>query len=243
MKAVKRFVKSDGFQRALAWAAAQYMKLAYLTTRWTIVSPPAFDAIRRAGEPFILCFWHNRLMIVRPGLPRQARVHMLISGHRDGLLISRAIAHFGVETIAGSTSRGGLGALREMQRLLRAGGIVGITPDGPRGPRMRAKPGAIKAAQLSGAPLVPLTCAFSRRRVLGTWDRFCFAKPFGRALIIWGEPIYVPRDADATEQERLRQKLEDELNAITQEADRRLGLPAIAPAPAESVEREQHAGA
>jgi len=243
MNALSRVVKSDVVQRVLAWAAAQYMKFAYLTTRWTVVSPPAFEAMRRAGDPFILCFWHNRLMIVRPGLPRDARVHMLISVHRDGLLISRAISHFGVATIAGSTSRGGLGALREMQRLLRAGKVVGITPDGPRGPRMRAKPGAIKAAQLSGAPLVPLTCAFSRRKVLGTWDRFCFAKPFGQALIIWGEPIYVPRDAGPDAQERLRQKLEDDLNAITQEADRRLGLPVIAPAPVESVEREQHAGA
>jgi len=243
MNAVKRFVKSEEFQRAFAWVAAQYMKFVYLTTRWTMVSPPAFEAMRRAGDPFILCFWHNRLMIVRPGLPRDARVHMLISAHRDGQLISRAIAHFGVTTIAGSTSRGGLGALREMQRLLRAGSVVGITPDGPRGPRMRAKPGAIKAAQLSGAPLVPLTCAFSQRRVLGTWDRFCFAKPFGKALIIWGEPLYVPRHADPDAQERLRQKLEHDLNAITQEADRRLGLPEIAPAPAEGAEREQHAGA
>lgn len=243
MSAIRRVVKSDGVQRLLAWLAAQYMKFVYLTTRWTVIRPPAFEAIRAAGGPFILCFWHNRLMIIRPGLPREVPVHMLISAHRDGLLISRAIAHFGVATIAGSTSRGGLGALREMQRLLRAGKVVGITPDGPRGPRMRAKPGAIKAAQLSGAPVLPATCAFSRCRVLGTWDRFCFAKPFGKALIIWGEPIRVPRDADAAALERLRLKLEDDLNAITQEADRRLGVPPITPAPVEAVEREQHASA
>ena len=65
-------------------------------------------------------------------------------------------------------------ALRAMQRILAGGHSVGITPDGPRGPRMRAKPGAIKTAQLSGAPIVPVSGSVNRRRILGSWDRFAW---------------------------------------------------------------------
>jgi len=249
MSAVKRFVKSEEFQRAFAWVAAQYMKFVYLTTRWTMVSPPAFEAMRRAGDPFILCFWHNRLMIVRPGLPRDARVHMLISAHRDGQLISRAIAHFGVTTIAGSTSRGGLGALREMQRLLRAGSVVGITPDGPRGPRMRASPGLATVASRMSVPVFAVSFSSTRRRLFKSWDRFLLPLPFGRVTVVMKGPIDVRHNAASVGLEEMRRRIEDALNEATREADRSCGHPPVEPAPeaeaaksAEKAAQDEQAG-
>jgi len=118
---------------------------------------------------------------------------------------------------------------------------VVITPDGPRGPRMRVKPGAIKAAQLSGMPIVAISGAVRWRRILGSWDRFCLALPFSRGLILWDEPLTVPRDADPTELERLRLRLEQRLNRLTAEADRRLGRAAVEPAAAPGA--ADHAGA
>ena len=109
---------------------------------------------------------------------------------------------------------------------------------------MRAKLGAIKAAQLAGVPLLPISGAARRRRVLGTWDRFCLALPFGRGVVLWGEPIEVPDEAGRAELERLRLMLEDRLNEMTTEADRRFGQSVIEPAarrPAE--ERTGHARA
>ena len=97
---------------------------------------------------------------------------MLISQHRDGQLIARTVRRFGIASIAGSTSHGGSAALRAILRALKAGQCIGVTPDGPRGPRMRATGGAVDIARLSGVPILPAAFATSRRRVLGSWDRF-----------------------------------------------------------------------
>ena len=240
----KRLLASDAVQTALAWLAALYIRLVYFTTRWTIVLPPGVERVQAAGGPFIICFWHGRMVMMRAALPHDSVIHVLISEHRDGVLISRAVANLGVLTVARSSKRGGLAALRAMQRLLAQGEIVAITPDGPRGPRMRAKRGAIKTAQLSGAPILPVSGAVNRRRLLQSWDRFCLALPFARGVIVWGEPIAVPRDAAEAEIERLRRLLEERLNALTAEADRHFGQPLIEPAAlAREKPRRDHARA
>ncbi len=170
------------------------------------------------------------MVTMRAAMPRGATIHILISQHRDGVLISRAAARLGVRTVSGSSRSGGAAALRSMQRLLNDGQCVAVTPDGPRGPRMHAKMGAIKAAQNSGAAILPLSGSVSRRRILGSWDRFCLALPFARGVIFWGEPIHVPAEAGPTELERLRKLLEQRLNALTAEADRHFGQLEIKPA-------------
>jgi len=122
---------------------------------------------------------------------------MLISANRDGRIIADAIKHFDLGTITGSKSKGGMAALRAMLRALGDGQNIGVTPDGPRGPAMRASPGIIAAARMTGAPILPLSYATTRRRVLGSWDRFHVALPFSRGIFIWGEPIRVAPHADA----------------------------------------------
>lgn len=231
MNLSKRLLKSGGGQSVVAWFATLYIRLVHATTRWRFVRPPAVEAMQEANTPFIVCFWHARLILMPAAWRRKEPFHMLISGHRDGILISRAIGNLGYNTVAGSSKRGGLSALRAIQRILSEGHCVGITPDGPRGPRMRVKPGAIKAAQLSGVPILPLTGATSRRRILSrSWDHFCLALPFARGAILWGEPLSIPRDASAEELERLRRLLEDRLNALTAEADRLFGQEPTEPA-------------
>lgn len=231
---MKRFLQRELVQSTLAWLIACYIRLLYLTTRWQIDCPPATKQVLDRGQPVVGCFWHGRMIMMRAALPRGMTIHIMISEHRDGQLISRAVANLGVLTVSASSKRGGASALRATQRLLTTGKSVAITPDGPRGPRMRAKMGAIKAAQLSGAPILPISGTVSRRRILSSWDRFCLALPFSRGLILWGEPIEVPRHATSEELESLRRLLEDRLNALTAEADRRLGQAAIEPAAVEA---------
>ena len=150
---------------------------------------------------------------------------MLISSHRDGRFIADAIEKIGFQTVSGSSRRGGGPALVGLTRILRQGGAVGITPDGPRGPRMRAKAGAIKAAQISGVPVLPVSGSLRHVRFLHSWDRFCVPRPFSRAVIAWGSPIYVPRDADDTLLEAKRHELEQALNDLTAQSDQRMGHP------------------
>ena len=103
------------------------------------------------------------------------KMNVLISRHRDGVLISRTLEHLGIGTISGSTSKGGAGALAAMVRVLRRGEFVSITPDGPRGPRMWVAPGAIAAAKLSGAYLLPVSFSARWRIVGGSSVACCLA--------------------------------------------------------------------
>jgi lysophospholipid acyltransferase (LPLAT)-like uncharacterized protein len=96
---------------------------------------------------------------------------------------------------------------------------------------MRAAPGVVRIAQISGAPIYPISVATSFRKVLGNWDRFLLALPFGRGLFLVGDPIWIPAAADDAERERLRLLLEERLTALDAEADRRLGHAPIEPAP------------
>ncbi|MEE8444443.1 MAG: lysophospholipid acyltransferase family protein, partial [Alphaproteobacteria bacterium] len=215
----------------LCWLGAQYIRLVYYTSRWTVLHGDIPGGFWDRGEPFIGCFWHGRLMMMLYGWDRRrAPVQILISRHRDGRLIARTIGHFGIGTITGSTSKGGTAAARAVLRVLNAGNYVAFTPDGPRGPRMRMSPGIIDTARLAGVPIVTGSYSVRRRWVLGTWDRLVMPLPFTRGVFVFGEPVHVARDADAKARERARKLVEDRLNAITDEADRRCGWPSMAPA-------------
>lgn len=238
----KRLMQSDAAQAAACWVGALYIRLVRATGGWTIVGEEIPESFRRDGKPFILAFWHGRLMMMPYCWRRTDLVKMLISSHRDGRLISSTVGHFGIESVVGSSSKGGAQAMRNLLRLLRDGGIVGITPDGPRGPRMRVGEGTIAIARLSGAPIVPATFAASRRRVLGSWDRFVLALPFTRGTFLWGEPIHVPRDADAAISERCRLALERAMNELTARADAMYGQAPIEAARAPSAGKSKGVG-
>lgn len=231
---LRNAIENERVRRFLCWLAAHYIRLAYATGRWTVVGGEAPKRLWDEGRPFVLCFWHGRLAMMpfcwRPGVP----VRVLISTHRDGRLLADTMRHFGIETVAGSTTRGGTAALRGLVKALRSGASVGITPDGPRGPRMRASEGVAAVARLAGVPIVPVSYGIDRRSVLGSWDRFVVPWPFGRGVFVWGEPIRVPEDAGAAELEAARLAVEDAINRVTDEADRRSGHAPIGPAPAEA---------
>lgn len=229
---MKRVLTSVPVRRVLCRLGAAYIRFVKASSRWQTEGFETPQRLWQAGQPFIGAFWHGRMLMIRYMWTSERPVAMLISRHADGRFIAETIRHFGVSAIAGSSSHGGSEALRQMVRALKAGTSVGITPDGPRGPRMRAAPGAVQAARLAGVPLVPGAVATSRRRVLGSWDRFVVALPFSRGAFVWGEPIHVPADADAARMEQIRRQLEDALNEVTQRADRIVGQVPIEPATA-----------
>ncbi len=221
--------------RAIQWLAgrmlAGYILLVRATGRWTIENADAITRRVADGDPFIACFWHGRVLMVPHAWVYSAPLHVVISQHRDGRLLAGAMSGLGIGIISGSSSRGGIAAIRGIVKLLKQGEFVGLTPDGPRGPRMRASLGVVRAAQRTGVPIVPVSFAASRRRVLGSWDRFVLALPFARGVIRIGDFIDVPTDADADTLERYRLRLENELNLLTRELDARFGFEAIEAAP------------
>jgi lysophospholipid acyltransferase (LPLAT)-like uncharacterized protein len=215
----KGMLSNARVRRIATWLAALYIRFVYRTSRWRVIGAEIPQAFWRARRPFILCFWHGRMLMVPYAWDHSIPGRVLISPHRDGRLIAEIMAHFGAETITGSSSKGGTAALRALLRALEAGIPVGITPDGPRGPRMRASPGLVTVARRAGVPIVPLTYAVRRRKMLGSWDRFIVPLPFNRGIFVWGEPIALDRDADGPAREHTRQLVEERLNAMTREAD------------------------
>jgi hypothetical protein len=200
---LKRLMKHPTAQAVAAWALALWLRLAHASTRWTMVNLAAARTPWAAREPFILAFWHERLPLLaghalgaQPQFPRM-KVNVIISGHRDGRLVARVIGHFGLASIAGSSTRGGAAGLRGLLAALARGEAVAITPDGPQGPRRVAQPGVVALAQLSGRAIVCVGAATARHRRLRSWDRTMIPLPFARGAVVLADPIRVPRDADA----------------------------------------------
>jgi lysophospholipid acyltransferase (LPLAT)-like uncharacterized protein len=205
------------------WFIHLYIRLVHLTTSWSIEGSEWPHRLRAEGKPFILAFWHGRLLMIPMAWRRLAPMHMLISAPPDGQIIADAVTYFGVDSIAGSTSRGGSAALRTMLKQLKMGDCVGITPDGPRGPAMTASAGIVNLARLARVPILPITYATSRRRVLATWDRFHLPWPFGRGVYLWGEPIGIAEELDESAVECARRLVETTMTEMVYEAERRVG--------------------
>ncbi len=217
---LKKFLRSDRGQSLIAGLAAAYMWFVHRTTRWTVLGEDGPAALERAGRAYIVCFWHQRIFMMAPIWARRQAIHMLISPHRDGVLISKTVAHYGIDTIVGSTNRGATAALRGMLDLLKRGTNIGITPDGPRGPARRAAPGVAVASLMGAAPVV-LMAYSTRGRFFGSWDRFLFPYPFGRGVMVWDviEPPAAKEDLDG-----FTKLVETRLDAACEKADRLAGM-------------------
>lgn len=230
-----------------------YMLLVGWTTRWRKVNRAAVEPYWRSGQArLVCCIWHGRFVQVHKLWTFGAdapKAKFLISRSREGGVAAHASRTVGAEVIRGSAAKrgrrkGGVEAIREMARHIEAGGAIGMTPDGPRGPRMRAKLAPVQLAKLAQAPLLTLAWSTRARIVLKSWDRFVLPLPFGRGALIWGDPIPPPApDADDAEMERVRAALEAELNRITEAADRLAGAAVIEPAPLASEPANAMAGA
>ena len=231
-RAWRRFLRSTSLQRIACWITHCYIRFVYLTNRWSVEGGDWALRLTREGKTFIVIFWHGRLLMMPLAWHGLTPFHMLISAHRDGRIIAGAMTYFGIETIAGSTSRGGSSALREMLKRLREGGCVGITPDGPRGPAMTVSIGIVNLARVAGVPIVPLTYATSRRRFLPTWDGFHLALPFGRGVYLYDDPIEIAAELDERGLENARRAIETRMVEMVREADRLVGhemsLPLVA---------------
>ncbi|GAN00184.1 protein of unknown function DUF374 [alpha proteobacterium U9-1i] len=236
----KQLIGNPVVQFLIGRTLGLYMLLVGATTRWAKVNRAAAEPYWAGQGNVVLSVWHGRFMLAhtlwrfRRG---DTKAVFLISRSREGEVASHASRTVGAEVIRGSAAKGGqqkggLEAVRELVRQLEDRGAVGMTPDGPRGPRMRVKMGPVQVAKLAQAPILCLAWSTNWRVVLNSWDRMIVPLPFGRGVMIWGDPIAPPSpEADQSELERVRAALEAEMNRISGEADRMAGVEPIDPAP------------
>jgi lysophospholipid acyltransferase (LPLAT)-like uncharacterized protein len=205
--------------RLAVWALTWIARSILYSWRLRLTQPisPLAD-----NGPAIFCIWHNRLSlavimwtkVVRHYWPANGMT-AVISASKDGAILAEVVGNFGIHTVRGSTSRRGPQALLEAVGWLQKNCNVAITPDGPRGPCYHIQPGVIQLAQVTGRPIIFTTSRIYSKFSFKSWDRFQVPLPFSRCDIVFGAPIYVPRDATDEEREQLRLRLEKEMLAAT----------------------------
>ena len=225
---LKRITRSRPVQESLALLFARYLGLVQRTNRF-VMEPP--DAYERIGPlmPVIAAMWHGQHFMIHFARRAQDPAASLVSRSADGEINALALRHLGVRAIRGSGARGrdprhkgGANALRAMLRALGAGEMVVMTADVPKIARTCGD-GIVTLARLSGRPIVPVAVVTSRRIAFKSWDRASLGLPFGRGVMVLGEPIFVPEHADEAAFARARHAVEDGLDRAHERAYAMLG--------------------
>jgi hypothetical protein len=220
---VRDFCYHQLFPRAGLWL----VRLISRTYRYRLVDPDNERQVLDAHGSVVYASWHQRFF---PGITFFATrqpIAIMISRSRDGEMIARVADILGWRSVRGSSSKGGVRALKEIRALARQGFRFGHIVDGPQGPFGVIKPGLLTIAQFAGAPILPVITSAQRRWVFNSWDRFMVPKPFSRVFIRFAPPTFVPRRLDADAFEALRQDVEKQIKELTIQTDNWWRSPAM----------------
>jgi len=203
-------------RRLVPYFAFAYVTFVGLTTRLRVVRGDVKDRLRAKNRRFIYAFWHQR-QVYFTYTHRGVGAAVLVSRSKDGEMIAETMRLSNIGAVRGSSSRGGVTAVRQLMDAMTSGLDIGITPDGPRGPAREIKDGVMFLAQKLGAPVVPIANALSHRlEIKRAWDHFHVPLPFGRAVVVYGDPVEIaPGDDLAAKAAELKAALD----RVTAEAD------------------------
>lgn len=213
------------------------LRLLQASLRIELVGAEDLHARWARGGRAILCFWHNRLLML-PIVAAGQRACIMVSQHRDGEIGTRLLAGWGIDAVRGSATRGAVGGFLRLVAAYRDGSNLVVLPDGPKGPRYVAKPGVVRLAKAVGAPIYPMAYAARPVRQLDSWDRLLIPLPFARVAVLVGAPVEVPAAASPEEVDALCAEVERRLLAVTAAAEARVGMVsagADAPPPATAL--------
>lgn len=188
------------------------LELLWRTCRLRFVGDDRLVTLLREHGAVVPVCWHQHLLLCGRYLvsrPGGLKAGFMISPSVDGEAPTWLAQSYGAHVVRGSGSYTGLRAVRGVHTAIVKEGIsAAVTPDGPRGPRFKFKPGAIFAAQISGKPVVPLAFAAKPAFVLKTWDKFVIPVPFGRVAIALGEPFFPPKKMTDEQMEEAQREME-----------------------------------
>jgi lysophospholipid acyltransferase (LPLAT)-like uncharacterized protein len=225
---LKRFMKKMTGRRWVQWIAAWVAYSGIMLVFWTNKKEVrGLDILKKfLNRPAIFVFWHGRSLMMSPMARRCGfSGYVASSMHRDGLLMARIQRLFGMKSIFGSTTVGGLNVIREGLRVLGQNGGLVLTVDGPSGPRMRLNgAGCLYLAKTANAPIIPVCLTATRAKTLNTWDKFMLVKPFGKIIGDFGAPMYFDK-SNPNEMEDFKKKLENCMVAQLQKLDAEIGRP------------------
>lgn len=191
------------------------------SVRFKIVGWDKLTRIVDDGKGGLILPWHGVTM-----LPiyycRHKGFYSIVSVSKDGELQNRLLQSRGFKTIRGSSSRHGMRALLESIRTLKAGNVMAITPDGPKGPPKKVQPGTVHLAQKSGCPVLPVGVACKPCKRLGSWDSHLLPALFAKAVIYFGDPLVIAEDEA---EDAAAARIETAINDAEIKAYQTLGIP------------------
>jgi len=210
--------------RLVPFLAAHLIKLLAFTLRVVREEAEAVEALVGSDQRIVLAFWHRRLLMMPLAYPFRRKapdgtprgVAILSSDSKDGERSAATWRWFGIHAVRGTAGRSGSQALVKMIQAVKQGWDLGITVDGPRGPRQVAKPGVLAVSRKTGAWVVPVCVAYSSAWTLGTWDALLVPQPFSRVVVRYGRPFRMEPTDDESER---RAALEACLNDLERWAE------------------------
>ena len=232
---MKAFLRSDGVQAFLGWLLGAYLRIVLRTVRWRHENVECVEAVLADdAKGAIALFWHGRIPLCLATAPQwwRKRTKALISPSADGEFIARALAMSGFPAIRVSSAKPGdtakmrqaVTAIREATGWVAGGGALVVTPDGPRGPNEVIAEGSLQIARRSGQPVYLMGIAAApAAQMRSTWDQVMWAAPFGRGVVVWEGPLYVPADADTAAIAGLIADWSGRLSAATRRAEALVG--------------------
>ena len=208
-------IRSWGVPRLMRLLHSALMTTLRFSTSGVHQLKPFIDA---PGRGALLVIWHDQT-IVPLHILQGCGIATMMSRSRAGRMQAAFWHLYGWPIIWGSTKKKeGIAALRESLRLIQGGGLMGFTPDGPKGPRREAHGGVVYLASKSGVPVLPLGVAASRFWQLNTWDKYLIPKPFARVHVHMGPPVCVPANLSREESDEWRRKVKLALDEAEQQA-------------------------
>lgn len=206
-------LKQQVLIRLADWTFYLLIKFVGKTIKYEVEGSKFLERLETDGEIPVYATWHNRIFPSVYFL-RNRKIVVLTSQSFDGEYIARFIQRFGFGAVRGSSTRGGIGGLAAMIRLMKKKHPMCFTVDGPKGPRYSAKSGAILLAKKTQNPVLPFVIETEKFWTINSWDKLQIPKPFTRAKVFFGEPVYVSKKADDREIETKLRELQSKLDEL-----------------------------
>ena len=210
MKFKKKILKNFIIQNFLGLITATYIFIVRLTSSIKYENQVVPEKFWKDNQSFILAFWHSQLMMISYAWKSKKKINILASGHSDGRFGAIVGKYFNLKNIQVSNKNKTV-SLKPIFKILKNNNYIGITPDGPRGPKEMVSEGIIKIAITSGVPIIPVSFWSSSNIKLNSWDSFLITLPFSKCSFVWGEPLVVPKNIRKNELENFKKILENKL--------------------------------
>jgi hypothetical protein len=213
----KKLLKNFFVQNILGFFTFLYIRAVNFTSSIQFENESIPKQFWNNDKPFILAFWHSQLMMIGFSWKKNKNVNILASGHSDGRFGAIVGKYFNLNSIRTSKKNKSI-SLRPIFKLLNDNNYIGITPDGPRGPKEIVSEGIIKIAKTSKVPIIPIGFWSSKNFKLKSWDSFLITLPFSKCSFVWNKPLEIPYNIQENQIQHYQKLLQEKINQSVKKA-------------------------